>query len=266
MRRNSWKTRTVVLLTVLLCLALATGLVLARYAGKWEHGFGLLISPVEQDETDHSLRRYFRSNELLPASEGASYTVNGTSAWFTVANALDSATVSEDVIRYTLTWYVSSDGSAWTEYKTESGTMAAGEYKVDRYELAPVTLNGAVHNYIKVHGKTSSFLQEDLEARYSFVYSDLKCAYAYADGVITVATDTNDMSGEYKFVWPAGITPDNSDPSGLLKTAAAGPAEITVTLEKNTAYESLFFVTDSALKAQLDADPASAVNYVTLVK
>ena len=64
--------------------------------------------------------------------------------------------------------------------------------------------------------------------------------------MITVKIDTNDMSGDYKFTWPAGIVPDNSDPNEIFTNALKGPSELTVTLNKDTAYEFLFFVTDDS--------------------
>ena len=95
--------RVLTVFLVVLCSVLIIGFTLARYASEWDHLFGLLISPTEQ--IDHSLHRYFKSNELLPKSQSATYTVNGTSGWFTVSNALDSSTVSQDDIKYDLTWY-----------------------------------------------------------------------------------------------------------------------------------------------------------------
>lgn len=266
MKRNKRKTYLILsVLFIILCLGLTMGLTLGKYVGEWDHGFGLQISPVEKDETDHTLRRYFRSNELLPVSEAASYAVNGTSAWFTVANALDSSTVSQDKVDYKLTWYVSIDGSNWTEYKTESGSFAANVYKVDKYTVEPVTLSGVTNKFVKVHGKTTSFLQEDIEAIYSFSYSDHTVETDFADGVITVKLDTNDASGNYGFRWSAGIAPDNSDPTGIFANAVAGPSELNVTLNKNTAYEFLFFVTDSALLEQLHGG-ADVTTLVSVVK
>ena len=132
-----------ILLSILLCLGATVSLVLGKYAGEWKHGFGLQVTPVgEQVQVDHTLRRYFRSNELLPVSEGASYAVNGTSAWFTVANGLDSSTVSEDTVSYSLTWYVSEDGAEWTQHKKISASFAKNSYKVNKYTVEPVLLDG----------------------------------------------------------------------------------------------------------------------------
>lgn len=266
MRENKRKKHIPIILFVILCLGLVVGLAFGKYAGEWKYGFGLLITPIEQNNIDTTLRRYFRSNELLPASETAEYTVNGTSAWFTVANALDSSTVSEDTINYTLTWFVSADGVTWTEYNKENGTFPAKEYKVKKYTVEPVTLDGTVYNYVKVCGKTSSFLQEDIEAVYTFQYSGYKVDTTYSSGVITIKIDTNDISGAFTFNWQDGIVPDNSDPTGTFADAAAGPEELSVTLHKNTAYEFLFFVTDETLYAQLNNGSANAAEIVTVVK
>ena len=239
--------RILLVLFVILCLGLAVSFALGKYTEQWEHGFGLLISPVEQDETDTTLRRYFRSNELLPASEGKTYTVNGTSGWFTVANALDASTVSEDTVNYTLTWYISADGSTWTEHKKENGSFGSGEYHKAKYTVEPITLNATVYNHVKVCGETSSFLQEDIEAVYTLVYANYTVDMTCADGAITVKIDTNDVSGDFKFTWPEGIVPDNSDPNKIFTNALTGPSKLTATLNRNTAYEFLFFVTDDTL-------------------
>ena len=254
-----------IFLFALLSIGLVAGITLGRYAGEWKHGFGLIISPVE-DDSDYLLRRYFRSNELLPVSESAAYTVNGTSTWFSVANALDSLTVSKDEIKYTLTWYGSTDGTNWKEYDTKKGTFDANEYKVERYSLSPVTIDGAVCNHIKVHGSTSSFLQEDIEAVYTFVYSDYSVNTLYSSGVITLVLDTNDTAGDFTFNWAAGVTADNSDPTKIFQNATVGPSGLTVTLSKNTVHQFLFFVTDSTLSAQLNEDPSGASDIVTVKK
>lgn len=266
MRKNKRTKRILIVLFVILCIGLVAGLTLGKYAGEWKHGFGLLISPTDQDDTDTTLRRYFRSNELLPVSENVAYTINGTSGWFSVANALDSSTVSQDTINYTLTWYVSTDGTTWTEHKTETGSFEKDEYKVTKYTVEPVTISGTTYNKVKVSGKTSSFLQEDIEAVYTFNYSNYSINTSFANGVITLDIDMNDVSGEFKFSWPEGIAPDNSDPSGLFKNAIAGPSNATVTLNKNTAYQFLFFVTDGELLEQLNNTPSNAEQIVTMIK
>lgn len=245
MRKSNRKKYMLLLLFVLLSVGLLGGMTLGRYAGEWKHSFGLSILPV--NNIDYSLKRYFRSNELLPVSENAAYTVKGTSAWFTVANALDTNTVSKDEINYTLTWYVSVDGDTWTEHKEERGIFAADKYEKAKYTVEPLTLNGTVYNNVKVHGETSSFLQEDIEAVYNFTYSNYSEEITYSNGVITIKIDTNDMSGDYKFTWPAGIVPDNSDANKIFTNASKGSSELTVTLNKDTAYEFLFFVTDDTL-------------------
>ena len=265
--RKSNKNKYVLLfLAIILSVGLLGGMTLARYAGEWSHSFGLSIFPV--DKTNHNLRRYFRSNELVPVSENAAYTVNGTSTWFTVANALDSEMVSEEDIKYTLTWFVSEDGITWTEYNKNkvNDKFGADEYQVKKFSVSPVEVGRNVCNYIKVHGTTSSFLQEDIEAVYTFNYSSYSADTMFADGVITINIDTNDVSGEFNFSWQEGITPDNSDPTGFFKNAIAGPSNSTVTLNKNTAYQFMFFVTDAELLEQLNNTPSDAGQIVTMTK
>ena len=253
MSKNKKEKRILIVLLAILCLGLIVGLTLGRYVGEWDQLFGLLISP--SDSSEPLVPCYFRSNELLPATENASYTVNGMSTWFTVANGLDSSTVSQLDVKYTLTWYISEDGSAWTEYKTVSATMPANAYTVStKYTVEPVTVGSTVHNYVKVIGSTSSFLQENIEAVYVFQYESATVSKTYADGVVTVRINTNDEPGSYTFAWADGITPDNSDPNGIFTTAAAGPSDKSVTLNSHTVYEFLFFVT-----GEVGIDPTQAV-------
>ena len=247
MRTNKRKKYIPIVLFVILTVGLVAGLTFGKYAGEWKNPFGLLISPVGNNNVDTTLRRYFRSNELFPESESDVYAINGTSGWFTVANALDTNTVSQDTVNYTVTWYVLDGTDTWTEYKKQNGSVAADVYRVDKYEVAPVTINGIVYDNIKVVAKTSSFLQEDIEAVYSFSYSDYQVITTYSNGVFTVTVDTNDMPGNYLFTWPAGIVPDNSDPNRIFTSALLGPSSLTARLNANTEYEFLFFVADSTL-------------------
>ena len=247
-------------LAVLLCLLLVAGVVWGRYAAQWDLDFGLLFSPVGGSTEDPSVRRYFRSNELTPASEGATYEVNAIATWLTVANGLDSATLSEQDVAYTLTYYASVDGVTWTQYKTESGTLTANTYQVEKYAVAPQTIEGTVCDYIKVHAATTSFVQEDLEAVYHFNYTDYTATATYGDGVVTLRLDTNSRGGDYRIAWDAGLAPDNADPNGLLTDAVVGPSAATLTLTADTAYTFLFFVTDAGLM-----DAAAATAAVTVI-
>ena len=266
MKKSNRKKYMLLLLFVLLSVGLLGGMTLGRYAGEWKHSFGLSILPV--NNIDYSVKRYFRSNELLPVSENAAYTVNGTSAWFSVANGLDSNMVSEEDIKYTLTWYVSEDGITWTEYNKNkvNDKFDADEYQVKKFSVSPVEVGGNVCNYIKVHGTTSSFLQEDIEAVYTFIYLPHQIEISYFSGVIMVIIDTNDTSGDFEFTWKNGITPDNSDVTGIFKEAEVGPSKIEANLDKNTKYQFLFFVTDEANLEKLNNNPASAADYVTVEK
>lgn len=238
-----------IVLAVLLSLLLAVGLALGKYVGEWKNSFALLISPFQQQEIDTSLRRYFRSNELKPISqEIPHYEINGTTGWFTVANGLDSATISQDNVSYTLTWYVSQDGSTWTEAdRTEHGTLIKNVYQVVDYNIGPMTIDGVVYDYIQVVGKTTSFKQEDIQATYHFTYYDYVLETTYNGGVVTLTLDTNDMFGDYQFRWPMGMVPDNSDPNLIFTNAVSGPGELTAELDSNTLYEFHFFVTDDNL-------------------
>ena len=247
MKDNKIKRRIPTVLLIVLCISLVAGLALGKYAGEWKNVFDLLISPITQNTTDPSLRRYFRSNELRPASENATYAVNGTESWFTVANALDQSTVSQDTVLYTLTYYISESEGSWTAYQTESVSLTKDVYDVKKHTVSPITKNGTVYNTVRVEAKTSSFLQESIEATYTFTYSDYSVQTSASGGVITLAIDTGDMSGDYRITWIAGITPDNSDPNKMLTHAQNGPSEATVTLKHNTDYVFLFFITDDSL-------------------
>lgn len=208
---------------------------------------------------------YFLSNEL--SSSSPSYIVNGTTAWFTVANALNSTTYANAPVVYTLSWSVSEDGMAWTSYKTESDVLLPGNGRVvEKYGFGPIEENGTVYNWVKVQAFTASFTQDDIEAVYQFDYNDHDVEVSYDGGVITVTLNTNNFDGDFEFSWLKGITPDNSDPTGLFKDAAVGPADITVKLKKNTEYEFLFFVTDSELIQALKDGSSHAEEAVTVKK
>ena len=213
-----------------------------------------------------SLRQYFRSNVLKPVSENAAYAVSGTTAWFTVANALDSSTYAQAEVAYTVTYYISKDGMDWTKYVTESKSLAANAYSVEKFEVSPVVYSGETYPMVKVEMATRSFLQEDLSAVFDFSCLDIETAYAFADGVITMTVNTKNTGGNFVFYWDSGISPDNSDPIQLFRDAQAGPAELTVALQKNTVYEFLFFVTDPQLLSNLQADASAAESVVTVIQ
>ena len=266
MRRNNRNKPIVPIVLAVLVLGLVVGLVYGKYAGEWSHFFELIISPTQQENIDTSLRRYFRSNELLPVSEGANYAVNGTDTWFTVANALDSTMVSEDEIKYTLTWYYSADGSTWTQFDKVSDTLNKNTYDKQKYTVAPYTVGDVTYNTIKVVGESSSVKQEKIEAVYTFTYNDYIASISYADGIITVDIDTNDMAGDYIFTWAAGITPDNSDPNCIFTTATVGAGALTAKLTLDTGYRFYFFVTDAQLLSALNAGTYDVADCVKITK
>lgn len=206
------------------------------------------------------LKYYFRSNSLRPEAEGATYEVNGSDTWFTVANALDSAMVSTGKVDYTLTYYTSADGVTWQQSQTQTGSLPANTYTVQKYDLVPTT------PYLKVVASTDSFLQEDISAVFRFVGYEYSKSYDYASGVIRLTLNTNAQGGSYNFNWLSGITPDNANPSGTFATAPVGPGSLTANLNENTVCEYLFFVTDPALLTTLESDPAQAQTLVTVQK
>ena len=259
-KQKKW---VILALLLLLCTVLVVGLTLGRYTVEWKQGFGLVITPVEQ-EADPLLRKYFRSNELT--AQGPSYEVNAYSTWFSVANALDSATYSQINVAYELRWFVSANGADWTPYRTESHSLAAGSYQVQRHTVAPISVDGAVYNWVKVEASTSSFLQEDISATYHFSYTYYSSQVTYAAGVIYLTLDTNNVGGQYVFSWAAGITPDNSDPTAIFAQAPMGPSTLTQTLDSGTTYEHMFFVTDASVLQQLEADPSAAATLVSVTK
>ena len=84
--------------------------------------------------------------------------------------------------------------------------------------------------------------------------------------MIAVYLNTHDEAGDYIFRWEEGVAPDNSDPTGLFSAAVAGPSSATLTAGKHSGYTYLFFVTDSDLYEQLEADSTAIGTAVTVEK
>lgn len=211
-------------------------------------------------------RCYFRSNELKPVSQDAAYTVDGYDTWFTVANGLDSNMVSAADVHYTITYFVSDNGTDWVEYSTQSGVFTANTYQKQKFTVAPITKDGVTYNSVKVTASTESFPQEDLLAVFHFTYSGYKADYDYRSGVLRLTVNTNNQSGNFTFGWASGITPDNADPNGTFTFASVGPGTLTVALEQHSVYEYLFFVTDPTLLSSLESDSTQVSTLVTVEK
>lgn len=267
-RISKSKITVIIILSAMLCVGLIAGLVWGKYSQEWQQVFQLLISPLINDEIeDPTDRYYFRSNELLAQSENTAYTVNGTSTWFTVANALDSSTFSKIDINYTLTWFVSENGTDWIYYDSKTAVFeSVNGYQVENYEVKPITIDDVTYDTVKVTASTSSFRQEDLSAVYTFIYTEPTIEITYSSGVITVTLDTNDFADRFTFTWASGITPDNSDPNRIFSSASDSESTLTTEepLSKNTGYTFVFFVTDVDLLAKLENNTVAADDVVSV--
>ena len=205
--------------------------------------------------TDKSQMIFFRSNLLRPEGMGQTYTVNGTSAWFTLANGLDSLTVSKEKISYSVSYFIDR-GGVWEEVpeKAESKIVAGGLYSVIPHTVAPITVSGETFDRIKVVA-TAVGVDKPLEAVFEFDYSPMTISYTLVDNVICMKVYTADLEGSFAFTWKNGILPDASDPNGILQAADPAAKKLIAPLNAYTVYEFCFVISDVDLFYTVNADP-----------
>lgn len=203
--------------------------------------------------TDKSQTLFFRSNLLRPIGEGQTYAVNGTSAWFTVANGLDSSTVSKDTVSYTVSYYIDRDG-AWELAQTETGTLSGGVFQKKTHTVALITVEGETFDHVRVVA-TAVGADRALEAEFDFDASPIEVSYALEENVVRMTVFTKDQSGSFTFGWKNGVLPDASDPNGILQAADPSVYTLDATLNAYTVYEFCFMISDASLFDQVKADP-----------
>lgn len=207
---------------------------------------------------------YFRSNLLKPASENATYALNGDETWFTVSNALDSKIYSYAEMQYSIATYVQKSGTEWTLHKTELASFAAGSYQVRQFSVTPITDGETVYDSVKIVATCLSGQLESIEAVISFTYGPVEVEHTYESGRILLCVTTRADAGKATFTWNAGLTADNSDPNLIFTDVQNGTTTLQADLNARTRYEFLFFVTDDTLLGQLEADPTLVTSMVTV--
>ena len=207
---------------------------------------------------------YFRSNLLKPASENATYALNGDETWFTVSNALDSKIYSYAEMQYSIATYVQKSGTEWTLHKTELASFSAGSYQVRQFSVTPVTDGETVYDSVKIVATCLSGQLESIEAVINFTYGPIEVEHTYESGRILLCVTTRADAGEATFTWNAGLTADNSDPNLIFTDVQNGTTTLQADLNARTRYEFRFFVTDDTLLGQLEADPTLVASMVTV--
>ncbi len=204
---------------------------------------------------------YFRSNLLKSASENASYDIKGGAAWFTLSNALDASTVSEDIVRYQIAYYVQQEGQ-WVQQGSEFYAFPGGSYGVKQFAVNPITVDGVTYNEVRVVANCLSGQMESIEAVFRFDHAAFEVAYRYENGVIYVNVKTKGYGGTYTFTWEDGVIADQSDPNKLFNNVPLGAQTYEVELAEWTEYQFCFFVTDGGILAELATAPEGAAALV----
>ena len=206
---------------------------------------------------------YFRSNLLK--ENGASYTVNGEFAKFTLANAVDSNVFSSVEIDYYLVYYIEKDGE-WVNTDTQSANFFAnGFYKAD-HTVAPITYDGTVYNKVKVLAQCKTGQLNSLEAIFEFTSTPHEISYSFDGYGIYTRIITSDAGGAYTFTWGAGISPDNSDPNRIFTNASISDTPFTAELEPYRVYEFYFIINDQTLLNDVKANEALIESLVGVVR
>ena len=211
----------------------------------------------------------FYSNILKESGALASYSVSGSSTFFTVANGIDSESYAGEDIKYKVELYIDTDadGVFETLHTTKNYTLTGGQYSVQRTDITPLTGGGGVtYHVIKAVATRLTGDLVTLEAVFTLSSVSHSVSYVYDSGILYLTVNTNDEDGEYEFNWVSGIGPDNSDPNLIFTEAAAGPSSLNAYLNKNTEYDFIFFVNTPELRSQLSGDIENAKAIVSVTK
>ena len=181
---------------------------------------------------------YFRSNVLGDDEDVPAFEILGESTEFVLTNAQDSATLTPENIRYTVTYSVLVSGEGESEVwekksdMTISATLTGGVYSAQSLSASPIAWDrdgdgtAEIYRQVMVEAKATAPYEKTLRARFDFIYVPMEISYSYDNvaGAIAMTVSTNGDAGEYLITWTPGLLPDNADPNGILTYALKSEA------------------------------------------
>ena len=222
--RKNMNKRTTILIGIgvlLLCLiGLSTGMVLAKYA------------TTENASAPYSAPEFYFESDLLTESAGTSHTLgkNTSDITFKLKNYADSMRFAETDIEYTVTLQPENASAQTKTGKITGG--AANEVTVTFEDLdknMSYTVTATTTNpYVKTLTATFEFKTLD---------QTVKASLENNGNAIKVKITTVDYSGNVLIVYPASLSPDNTD--ALMSNAGTGSH--TVEFSTDSAHTFVFF-------------------------
>ena len=245
------KTRRLLwLLLAAVILLSATSVVLAKYISSLDGNTGTFTAATY----------FFRSNVMTEESDPTPIAVSGSMTTMNLANGAGAEEYSDVDITYTLKYYVYKD-AAWVLAVTEADqTLAKGQFSVRTLTVTPIELDGVTYTDVTVEAVSTAPFEKTLRARVQFTPT----THARDGAVIYVTVATGEDGGSYTLSWLAGISPDSADENLILNEAGVGPDSVTPTLSTYTTYQFKFFVTDSALLAELEGGTKQPKDLITV--
>ena len=173
---------------------------------------------------------YFES-DLLKADGNPTYYLPAGTTQITVRlkNNVDSLRHSEVDFEYTISATGQNDQKCTlygnkVDFKDETFTnLAPGTYTVTATTTSPYSKTLSAVFVIPASGKGIEYSVKDVSG----------------SPVLQMTVRTNQYSGNVKISWPAGVSPDNTDP--LLVGAAAGQSSTVINFANDSEYIFLFF-------------------------
>ena len=205
--------------TLIVVLVLAVGLsafVFAKYA-----------SQEQRDTVVAAKAFYFESDVLTEKNPTYTLAPGTTSITIQLKNHIDDLRYSEVAIGYDL--------------KLNGASVSTGSLTGNQISDTSITISNLTTGQNVVVAKANSPYSKTLSATFVVPASDNEIAYTVLDAknspVLSLTVQTHDYSGPVKITWPAGVSPDNTDP---LLRAATGNSQ-NVNFANNSEYTFTFF-------------------------
>lgn len=196
----------------------------------------------QQRQAKVQMAEFHFSSDLLEKG-GASYTLTDWSKGFDIElynyDKSDTTLISDTAITYNVTL---SDTQKWIYSDSCNGKMnVSSEKKTQVLNITPQT-GVKEGDSVTVTVKTTAPFTKTLQATFTMKGSN-EPSYTVADqkdGTVLLTIKTNSYSGNVQVSWNAAqFDPDSTNPSMETWSDAAGKG--TLSAEKNTTYELLFF-------------------------
>lgn len=216
------------------------------FLGFFSYSLAKYISNRRQDFLYEANAFYFESNYLNDIASVKSYTLETGIDYveFNIQNNIDQLRYSDVTINYTVT-LTDLEGNPVQDKSGSivspiTSTLTKGSIRTNTHRFSNLQDGIYVVNAVSTrpYAKTirGNFIIENNNTTISYSVTDTA-----SSPILQLTVNTNDYAGNIRITWPAGVTPDNTNPLFTDVTSGYTSSSKVISVVKNGEYTFQFF-------------------------